>query len=97
MAAAAAAAVPPPAYDPVNPEFDGQTVMHWNFEHQFGITRAICSALHDGQMDTYEQLGRLSKGDVEELFENMRRPGGPAGNTGREPTQAYGSRSWQAR
>ena len=74
-----AAAPPPPAYDPVNPEFPGQTLMHWNFEHGFNITRALCQALHAEQMDTYEQLGRLTKDDLNDLFESMKRPGGPVG------------------
>ena len=74
-----AAVPPPPAYDPVNPEFPGQTLMHWNFEHGFNITRALCRALHAEQMDTYEQLGRLTKDDLDDLFESMKRPGGPVG------------------
>ena len=82
-----AAAAAPPAFDPANPEYNGQTVLHWNLEHRFSISRSICRALHAEQMDTYEQLGRLSKDDVEDLFESMRRPGGAAGNTAQTRTR----------
>ena len=53
--------------------------MHWNLHNGFNISRALCRALHAEQMDTYEELGKLSKDDLEELFESMRHPGGPAG------------------
>ncbi len=68
-------------------DFDDQTDMLWTLEHFFNIPRAVCEAMAHEGITNYTLLSYIDDESFEDLFETLRRPGGPA--TPGDPTRTH--------